>query len=134
MSCGASKLIIAITNYSKAMELLIAHKELSEEENEQLQDNIDGFYEIWIQNFGGVTNKIHMLGIKVGILWRNMDACICTLSKDKSHWIVQSKHSSTKIHKDEAMEVERENFNLTSFFWSKSLRWKTNEAEKFLLD
>jgi hypothetical protein len=68
MSCGASKLIIAITNYNKAMELLIAHKELSEEENEQLQDNIDGFYEIWIQNFGGVTNKIHMLGIKVGIL------------------------------------------------------------------
>lgn len=33
-----SKLIIAISNYRKAMDLLMAHQELSEEENKQFQD------------------------------------------------------------------------------------------------
>jgi len=59
-----SKLIIAITNYRKAMELLTVHRELDEEEIEQFQDYVDDFYEIWIEVFGdeGITNYIHMLG------------------------------------------------------------------------
>jgi reverse gyrase len=59
-----SKLIIAITNYRNAMKLLTVHRELSKDENEQFQDYVDDFFEIWIEVFGdeGITNYIHMLG------------------------------------------------------------------------
>jgi hypothetical protein len=58
------QLIIAISKYRIAMELLTAHHELSDEENEKFQDNIDDFFAIWIELFGdeGITNYIHMLG------------------------------------------------------------------------
>jgi hypothetical protein len=57
------QLIILISKYRIAMELLTAHHELSHEENEKFQNKKDDFFEIWIELFGeeGITNYIHML-------------------------------------------------------------------------
>jgi hypothetical protein len=58
-----STLINALSKYKSAMELLTVHCELTEQENEQFQELIDDFFELWIIVFGdeGITNYIHML-------------------------------------------------------------------------
>jgi len=49
------------------MEIIRRHDEFTDEEIEEFQDEIDLFYEHWINMFGmfgqeGITNYIHMMG------------------------------------------------------------------------
>jgi hypothetical protein len=59
-----SKLIVALQHYAHAMELLLLHCNLQEEEKELFQDLIDVFFELWLEIFGqdGMSNYIHLLG------------------------------------------------------------------------
>jgi hypothetical protein len=59
-----SKIIIALQHYANAMELLLLHRALDEEEKDLFQDNIDDFFELWLEVFGaqGMSNYIHLLG------------------------------------------------------------------------
>jgi hypothetical protein len=53
------------------------HRDLNAEEQELFQDQIDVFYENWIELFGeeGIMNYIHILG-------SGYIAYICTVNKD----------------------------------------------------
>ena len=59
------KLIVAVSAYRAATELLTLHHPLSDEEIQQIADDVDTFYKNWTFIFGeeeGVTNYIHLLG------------------------------------------------------------------------
>ena len=59
-----NKLKLACSKYLQAIELLTAHRILSDDEQETFQDLIDDFFQIWIDLFSteGMTNYIHLLG------------------------------------------------------------------------
>ncbi len=56
-------LIVALSKYKEAIDLLPKHRELSEDEQDHFQDLFDDFYQSRIDVFGdeGVTNYIHLL-------------------------------------------------------------------------
>jgi len=58
------KFLVAVQAYKEGISLLTMHRDLNAEEQELFQDQIDVFYENWIELFGeeGITNYIHILG------------------------------------------------------------------------
>jgi hypothetical protein len=55
---------VAVQAYKEEISLATMHRDLDVEEQELFQDQIDVFYENWIELFGeeGIMNYIHILG------------------------------------------------------------------------
>jgi hypothetical protein len=58
-----AKIVVALQHYCNVMEVLLLHRNLEAEEKELFQDNIDDFFELWLEIFGldGMSNYIHLL-------------------------------------------------------------------------
>ena len=78
-----SKLIVALQHYAHAMELLLLHRNLQEEEKELFQDLIDDFFELWLEIFGqdGMSNYIHLLGSGHILYFLNKYGCLYIYSQ-----------------------------------------------------
>ena len=46
------KLILAVSKYGQGMKILTLHRALDDEEKELFQDNMDDFFELWVDLFG----------------------------------------------------------------------------------
>jgi hypothetical protein len=66
-----NKLILACSKYCRAIELLTLHRILTECEQEEFQDLVDDFFEIWFELFSteGLTNYIHLLSSGHNVLY-----------------------------------------------------------------
>lgn len=98
-----NNLILATSIYREALELLMLHREPSDEEIENFQSLVDDFFEIWVGMFGseGVTNYIHMLASShIYYFLKNTNACTFTHNRDGKHWMEKSKHSFIRVHKE----------------------------------
>jgi hypothetical protein len=129
-----------MSKYRIAMELLTAHCELSNEENETFQDNIDDFFEIWIQIFGnkGVTNYNHLLGSGHILYFMKKYGCLYLYSQQG--WESLNNTIQTFIHQSSQRggfgsgEGKRKSYIYPLVRMIKrDLLWKTYEADKFFI-
>jgi hypothetical protein len=136
-----SQLILAISKYRTAMELLLLHRELTEEECDRFQDLIDDFYDKWINIFGdeGITNYIHMLGSGHILYFLRKYGCLYLYSQQG--WEALNNTIQTFIHQSS----QRGGFgsgdgNRKSYIFPlvrmiiRDLLWKTYEADKFFIN
>jgi hypothetical protein len=78
-----SMLIVSLQHYGHAMELLLLHRVLDDNEKALFQDHIDDFFELWIQIFGvhGMSNYIHLLGSGRVLYFLKKNDCLYVYSQ-----------------------------------------------------
>jgi len=96
----ANQLIVAIQHFLKAMELLLLHQKLDADEMSLFQDDIDGFFEIWVENFGreGMSNYIHLLG--AGHILYFLEKYQCVYLYSQQGWEALNNTIQAYIHKN----------------------------------
>jgi hypothetical protein len=136
----AGTLIVALSKYKEAIDLLTKHRELSEDEQDHFQDLIDDFYQSWIDVFGdeGVTNYIHLLSSghihyflrRYGCLYLYSQQGWEALNSKVQTFILQN--SSRGGHNSGENGSKSYIFPLIRYI-IRDLLWKTGEGDKFFL-
>ena len=137
-----SKLIVGLSSYVNALELLLLHRALDEEEMEQFQDYIDDFFEVWLEIFGidGMSNYIHLLGS--GHVLHFLKKYNCLYLYSQQGWEALNNTIQAYIHQNSQRGGKGSGqkkgeksyiFPLVRYIL-RDLLWKTGDGDRFFLN
>jgi len=136
-----TKLILACSKYSQAIELLTAHRILTDEEMDMFQDLIDDFFLIWIELFSteGMTNYIHLLGAGHILYFLQKYKCLYIYSQQGwesmnsicTGYILQN---SSRGGKGSGENGSKSYIYPLIRYLVRDLLWKTGEADRFFIE
>ncbi len=136
-----NKLKLACSKYLQAIELLTAHRILSDDEQETFQDLIDDFFQIWIDLFSteGMTNYIHLLGSGHILFFLQKYKCLYIYSQQGweslnsicTGYILQN---SSRGGKGSGESGNKSYIYPLIRYLVRDLLWKTGEADRFFIE
>lgn len=141
-STTTSKLIVALQHYASAMDLLLLHRDLDDDEEELFQDYIDDFFEIWFDVFGidGMSNYIHLLSS--GHVFYFLKKYNCLYVYSQQGWEVLNKTIQAYIHQNSQRGGKGSGpkkgeksyiFPLVRYI-IRDLLWKTGDGDGFFIE
>jgi len=136
-----TKLILACSKYSQAIELLTAHRILTDEELDMFQELIDDFFQIWIELFSteGMPNYIHLLGAGHILYFLQKYKCLYIYSQQGwesmnsicTGYILQN---SSRGGKGSGENGSKSYIYPLIRYLVRDLLWKTGEANRFFIE
>jgi hypothetical protein len=134
-----STLIVSLQHYIQAMELLLLHRVLDDNEKDLFQDHIDDFFELWIQIFGvhGMSNYIHLLGSGHALYFLKKYDCLYVYSQQG--WEALNNTIQAYIHQNSQRGGKGSGqkkgeksyiFPLVRYIL-RDLLWKTGDGDRF---
>jgi hypothetical protein len=136
-----NKLILACSKYCKAIELLTLYRMLTECEQEEFQDLIDDFFEIWVELFSneGVTNYIHLLSSGHILYFLQKYKCLYIYSQQG--WESMNSictgyilHNSARGGRGSGEDGNKLYIYPLIRYLVRDLLWKTGEADRFFIE
>jgi hypothetical protein len=136
------QLIISLQHFTSAMEILILHRKLTEDEINSFQDHIDDFFEIWVELFGeeGLSNYIHLLA--AGHIAYFMEKYNCLYLYSQQGWEALNNtiqayihHNSQRGGKGSGQRAGEKSFIFPLVrYILRDLLWKTGDADRFFVN
>jgi hypothetical protein len=136
-----NKLILACSKYCRAIKLLTLHRILTACEQEEFQDLVDDFFEIWVELFSteGLTNYIHLLSSGHVLYFLQKYKCLYIYSQQG--WESMNSictgyilHNSAQGGKGSGEDGKKLYIYPLIRYLFRDLLWKTGEADRFFID
>ncbi len=132
------KILFAVQKLSASMQWLTLRRQLNNEEMEHFLDDVDAFFESWIEVFGtsGVTNYIYLLGS--GHMLYFLKQCGCLYLYSQQGWELLMGKIKSILHLNTQRGCKRSGAGKTKsyiypvmLFIMRDLLWKTCDAHHF---
>jgi hypothetical protein len=137
-----AKLLVALQFFCSAMQILVQHRKLTEDEIEIFQANMDDFHEIWVELFArdGMSNYIHHLGS--GHIHYFLEKYECLYLYSQQGWEALNNTIQAYIHQNSQRggKGSGQRAGEKSFIYPlvryllRDLLWKTGDADQFFIN